>query len=71
MMQIYRTKKDTEPAVTEVVDAAGEGSWIRLTSPEESELARVAESFCLPLDFLKAALKELNFKFRMTFISPA
>jgi magnesium transporter len=58
MMQIYRTKKDTEPAVTEVVDAAGEGSWIRLTSPEESELARVAESFCLPLDFLKAALDE-------------
>jgi magnesium transporter len=58
MMQIYRTKKDTEPAVTEIVDTAGEGSWIRLTSPDETELARVAESFCLPLDFLKAALDE-------------
>jgi magnesium transporter len=57
-MQIYRTKKDTEPAVIEIVDEVSEGSWIRLTSPDETELTRVAESFCLPLDFLKAALDE-------------
>jgi len=57
-MQIYRTKKDSEPAVIEIVDAVSEGSWIRLTSPDETELTRVAESFCLPLDFLKAALDE-------------
>jgi magnesium transporter len=58
MMQVYRTKKDTEPAFTEIVDAACEGSWIRLSSPAEAELARVAESQCIPLEFLKAALDE-------------
>jgi magnesium transporter len=58
MMQIFRTQKDTEPAATEIVQEASEGSWIRLTSPDETELARVADSFCLPLDFLKAALDE-------------
>ncbi|MDD1680520.1 MAG: magnesium transporter CorA family protein [Methanoregula sp.] len=58
MMQVYRTKKDTEPAVTEIVDAACEDSWIRLSSPAEAELARVAESRCIPLEFLKAALDE-------------
>jgi len=58
MMQIYRTKKDTEPAFTEIMDAACEDSWIRLSSPAEAELARVAESQCIPLEFLKAALDE-------------
>ena len=58
MMQIYRTKKDTEPTVTEVVDTVEEGSWIRLTCPTEAELVLVAESHNLPLDFLKAALDE-------------
>jgi len=58
MMQVYRTKKDTEPAFTEIVDAACEDSWIRLSSPAEAELARVAESQCIPLEFLKAALDE-------------
>jgi magnesium transporter len=58
MMQIYRTRKDTEPAVTEIVDEPGEGSWIRLTCPTEAELAKVAEQHCLPPDFLKAALDE-------------
>lgn len=58
MMQIYRTKKDTEPTVTEVAGTAEEGSWIRLTCPTEAELAQVAESHHLPLDFLKAALDE-------------
>lgn len=58
MMQIYRTKKDTEPAVTEIVDTAGEDCWIRLSYPTEAELMQVAESQCLPLEFLKAALDE-------------
>ena len=58
MMQVYRTKKDTEPAFTEIVDAACEDSWIRLSSPTEAELAQVAESQCIPLEFLKAALDE-------------
>jgi len=58
MMQIYRTRKDTEPAVTDIADSAGEDSWIRLTSPSEAELTQIAESHNLPLDFLKAALDE-------------
>jgi magnesium transporter len=58
MMQIYRTKKDTEPTVTEVVETVEEGSWIRLTCPTETELTQVAETHNLPLDFLKAALDE-------------
>jgi magnesium transporter len=58
MMQIYRTKKDTEPAVTESVEAAEDGCWIRLSYPPEAELVQVAESHCLPLEFLKAALDE-------------
>jgi magnesium transporter len=58
MMQIYRTKKDGEPAVTEIVDEAAEGSWIRLTCPTEAELATIAEQYNLPPDFLKAALDE-------------
>jgi magnesium transporter len=58
MMQVYRTKKDAEPAFTEIVDAACEDSWIRLSSPAETELTQVAESQCIPLEFLKAALDE-------------
>nr|WP_320161888.1 magnesium transporter CorA family protein [uncultured Methanoregula sp.] len=58
MMQIYRTKKDTEPTVIETVDVPGEGTWIRLTSPTEAELTHVAETCHLPPDFLKAALDE-------------
>jgi magnesium transporter len=58
MMQIYRTNKETEPAVTGIVDAAGEDCWIRLSYPTEDELVQVAESRCLPLEFLKAALDE-------------
>lgn len=57
-MQIYRTTKDTEPFVTDGVDTAGEGSWIRLTCPTEAELAQVAESQSIPPHFLKAALDE-------------
>lgn len=58
MMQIYRTNKDAEPAVTEIVDAAGDGCWIQLSYPTEAELSQVAESQCLPPEFLKAALDE-------------
>jgi magnesium transporter len=58
MLQTYRTRKDTEPAVTELVDSAGEGCWIRLTAPTEAELAQVAGNHGLPPDFLKAALDE-------------
>jgi len=58
MMQIYKTKKDVEPQVTELVDTAGDHCWIRLSYPNEAELAHVAEHHNLPLDFLKAALDE-------------
>jgi magnesium transporter len=58
MMQIYKTKKDTEPTVTEVVDTVSEGCWIRMTTPTESELVQLAESCKIPLEFLKAALDE-------------
>ncbi len=57
-MQIYRTRKDADPTLTDIVEAPGEGTWIRLTSPTEAELARVAESCCLPPEFLRAALDE-------------
>ena len=57
MMQIYRTK-ETEPAVTELVDAAANDCWIRLSYPTEAELVQVAESRSIPLEFLKAALDE-------------
>jgi len=58
MIQIYRSKKDTDPAVTEIIERPCDGAWIRLTAPAESELAEIAESCCIPLDFLKAALDE-------------
>nr|WP_319377486.1 magnesium transporter CorA family protein [uncultured Methanoregula sp.] len=58
MMQIYRTKKDTEPAIIETVDTPGDGTWVRLTSPTEAELAHIAETCHLPPEFLKAALDE-------------
>jgi magnesium transporter len=58
MMQIYKTKKESEPTVTEIIPAAEDSSWVRLTYPTESELLQVAESHSLPLDFLKAALDE-------------
>lgn len=57
MMQIYRTT-DTEPAVTELTDAASNDCWIRLSYPTEAELVQVAESRSIPLEFLKAALDE-------------
>ncbi|WML66628.1 MAG: Cobalt/magnesium transport protein CorA [Methanoregula sp. SKADARSKE-2] len=58
MMQIYRNRKDAEPALIETVDSPGPGTWIRLTSPTEAELAQVAGNYSLPLEFLRAALDE-------------
>jgi magnesium transporter len=58
MMQIYKTRKDTEPTVTDIVATAEEGCWIRLTAPTETELVQLAETCKLPLEFLKAALDE-------------
>ncbi|MDD1693748.1 MAG: magnesium transporter CorA family protein [Methanoregula sp.] len=58
MIQIYRSKKDCEPAVTEIVGVPEEGAWVRMTSPTEAELAKTAESCCIPPEFLRAALDE-------------
>jgi len=58
LIQIYRSKKDTDPAVTEIVEQPCDGAWIRMTGPTEAELAGIAESCCIPMDFLKAALDE-------------
>ncbi|MDD1691277.1 MAG: magnesium transporter CorA family protein [Methanoregula sp.] len=58
MIQIYRSKKDCEPVVTEIVGVPEEGAWVRMTSPTEAELAKTAESCCIPPEFLRAALDE-------------
>ncbi|MFA5416301.1 MAG: magnesium transporter CorA family protein [Methanoregula sp.] len=58
MIQYYRSKIDTEPPVIEVIQGPEDGSWIRMNSPSETELAQVAGSCVLPLHFLKAALDE-------------
>jgi len=58
MMQIYRNRKDAEPAVIETVDSPGPGTWIRLTSPTDAELTQVAGDYSLPPEFLRAALDE-------------
>ena len=57
-MEIFRTKKDTDPALTEIVGRVEDGCWIRLVCPTETELLLVAETHHLPIDFLKAALDE-------------
>ena len=58
MIQIYRSRKDTDPTVIDIIDAPTNGSWIRMTSPTDTELAQIAESCSLPLEFLRAALDE-------------
>jgi len=58
MIQIYRSKKDCEPAVTEIVDLPEDGAWVRMTCPTEAELAEIAASCSLPPEFLRAALDE-------------
>jgi magnesium transporter len=58
MIQIYRSKRDTEPAITEIVDVPTDGAWIRMSCPTEAELMQVAESCSIPQEFLRAALDE-------------
>jgi magnesium transporter len=58
MIQIYRSRKDSDPAVTDIIDAPSEGSWVRMTAPTEAELAEIATSCTLPPEFLRAALDE-------------
>ncbi len=58
MIQIYRSKKDCEPAAIETVGTPEDGAWVRMTSPTEAELAEVAASCTLPPEFLRAALDE-------------
>jgi len=58
MIQNYRTKRDTEPMVTEIVEAPVDGAWVRLTSPTEAELAQIAGTCSIPQEFLQAALDE-------------
>ena len=57
-MQIFKTKKEQEPSITEKIDEICENAWIRLYEPTEAELAIVAEKCAIPPDFLKAALDE-------------
>ena len=57
-MQIFKTKKEQEPSITEKIEVICEDAWIRLYEPSESELAIVAEKCAIPPEFLKAALDE-------------
>ena len=57
-MQIFKTKKEQEPAITEKIEVICENAWIRLYEPTEAELAIVAEKCAIPPEFLKAALDE-------------
>lgn len=58
MIQVYRTRKGTEPAVTEIIESPEDGAWIRVTAPTDADLTQIAGSCRLPLQFLKAALDE-------------
>jgi magnesium transporter len=58
VMQIFQTKKEQEPVITEKIEEFCEGAWIRLYEPSEGELAIVAEKCIIPPEFLKAALDE-------------
>jgi magnesium transporter len=58
MIQVYRTRKETEQPVPEIIGSPEDGAWIRMTAPSETELAGIAESDGLPLHFLRAALDE-------------
>jgi magnesium transporter len=57
-MQVYKTKKEQEPAITEITSVIEENTWIRLYAPSEDELAFIAEKCAIPPEFLKAALDE-------------
>ena len=58
MMQVYKTKNDQEPFITDLLKDIAEGTWIQLSNPSETELAMVAERCRIPPEFLKAALDE-------------
>jgi magnesium transporter len=58
VMQIFKTKKEQEPVITEKIDEICQGAWIRLNEPSETELAIIADKCVIPTDFLKAALDE-------------
>ena len=57
-MQIYKTKKEQEPPVTEITREISENTWIRLFEPSEEELVIISEKCAIPPEFLKAALDE-------------
>ena len=59
-MQIYKTKKEQEPPITEITGVICEGAWIRLFEPSEDELVTIAEKCAIPPEFLKAALRKRN-----------
>jgi hypothetical protein len=48
LMQIYKTKKEQEPPITEITSVIGENTWIRLFEPSEDELAIIAEKCAIP-----------------------
>jgi len=58
VMQIFKTNKEQDPAVTEKIEVISEDAWIRLYEPSEAEIASVAEKCAIPPEFLKAALDE-------------
>ncbi|MFA4850459.1 MAG: magnesium transporter CorA family protein [Methanoregula sp.] len=58
MMQIFKTRKDSEPAVTDKTEIIEPGCWIQLFGPTEEELFAVTQKCTIPPDFLKAALDD-------------
>jgi magnesium transporter len=57
-MQIFKTRKDSEPAVTDKTEEIEAGCWIQLFNPTEEELFAVTQKCTIPPDFLKAALDD-------------
>ena len=62
MMQIFKTRKDSEPAVTDRTEVIEAGCWILLFNPTEEELFAVTQKCTIPPDFLKAALDDENYR---------
>jgi len=57
-MQIFKTRKESEPAVTDKIEVIEAGCWIQLFNPTEEELFAVTQKCTIPPDFLKAALDD-------------
>ncbi len=57
-MQIFKTRKDSEPAVTDKTEIIETGCWIQLFNPTEEELFAVTQKCTIPPEFLKAALDD-------------